>query len=161
MTRANSSIGVDGIKGTMRALEAFAPEINKRLKKDIRRALNDTKIRAQAKYPNGAYSVVINRKKPLGSVMASAGRRIDDDWGASDDGVRAAIFEFAGSNQEGRTPQARGLIKSLNTRYGQPGRFLWAAWDETGKDVLDRIRTSMLEAERDLQRKLDAEGQAY
>ena len=61
----------------------------------------------------------------------------------------------------GATPQARGLIESLNRRYGQPGRFLWAAWDKTGKDVLDRIRTAMLEAERDLQATLDSAGEDY
>ena len=159
--RVSASIEVTGVKATIRALEQFAPEIKARMNKEIRQALALTKTRAQANYPKGAYTLQINKKKLLGSILATPGQRIDDDWGASSSGVRAAIFEFAGSRQSGRTPQARGLIESLNRRYGTPGRFLWAAWDETGKDALDRIRTSMLAAERDLQAKLDSIGESF
>jgi hypothetical protein len=156
-----TAIGVEGVAKTVRALDAFAPEIKARLNREIRKALNDTKTRAQSKYPKGAYVTLVNKKKILGSVTTARGGVNGRRWGEADAGARAAIFEFAGSRQEGRTPQARGLIKSLNARYGTTGRFLWSAWDETGKDVLDRIRTSVLSAERDLQSKLDSIGESF
>lgn len=159
--RLGSSIEVTGVKATIRALEVFAPEIRERLNKNIREALATTNIRAKGHFPQGAWVVRINKKKLLGTIMAKPGNRVDNKWGDSDPGVKAAIFEFAGSRTSGATPQSKGLIASLNRRYGQPGRFLWAAWDETGKDVLDRIRTAMLAAERDLQSKLDSTGETF
>lgn len=157
----DTAIGITGIKATKAALRAFRPDIEKRLNAEIRKALGTTLAAAKGNYPDGAWKLVLNQRKLLGSIMATPGKRIDNNWGASDPGVKAAIFEFAGSRGMGATPQARGLIESLNRRYGQPGRFLWAAWDKTGKDVLDRIRTAMLEAERDLQATLDSAGEDY
>jgi hypothetical protein len=156
-----TAIEVTGVKQTIQALESFAPEIKERLNREIRKALKSTETRAQSKYPKGAYTVQINKKKLLGSVTTRRGSVGGKRWGEADAGPRAAIFEFAGSNQDGRTPQAKGLIKSLNARYGTTGRFLWAAWDETGKDVLENIRTSLLSAERDLQSKLDSIGESF
>lgn len=161
MNRTSTSIEVSGVKETTQALKVFTPEINKRLRREIRSALNDTKVLAQSKYPSGSWSIGFSNKKPLGFIQATAGRRIDNNWGASDGGVKAAIFEFAGSTQSGRTPQAEGLIRSLNNRYGTTGRFLWASWDQSGKTVLEKIRTSMLEAERDLQATINSAGESY
>lgn len=157
----DTAIEVSGVGKTIRALEAFAPEIKDRLNKEIRKSLTSTKQRAQSKYPKGAYTIQINKKKILGSVTTQKGSVNGKRWGEADAGARAAIFEFAGSNQDGRTPQARGLIESLNRRYGTTGRFLWSAWDETGKDVLENIRTAVLSAERDLQNKLDSIGESF
>ena len=155
-----NSIEVYGVKKTIGAMEAFAPEIRKRLNKEIRESLNITKARAQSLYPLGAWKITINKRKLLGSLGTAPGTLDPKKWGDSDPGARAAIFEFVGSSSGGVTPQARGLIRSLNARYGQPGRFLWEAWDETGRDVLDRIRTSLKTAERDLQTKLDSIGES-
>jgi hypothetical protein len=162
VSRLNTAIGVTGIKETTRALAAFDPALKKRLNKTIRTALADVQAGAQAKYPTGAWQIVISNKNMLGSIKTRAGSRgTTGSWADADGGVRAAIFEFAGSTQSGATPQARGLIKHLNEKYGGTGRFLWAAWDERGKKALETIRQGVLAAERDLQSKLDAAGEAY
>lgn len=158
--RLGTNIQITGVKQTVAALQAFDPEIKKVLTSQIRESLTKTRTRAIGKYPRGAWSININQKKILGSISARSGARAPR-WGDSDPGVRAAIFEFAGSQQPGRSPQARAMVASLNARYGQPGRFLWAAWDETGADVLDDIRTAVSRAERELQARLDAIGEGY
>lgn len=158
--RASTNIQIEGVRATAKALDAFAPELKKRMNKEIRQAMTRVKAQAEANYPEGAWSLNINSKRILGSIVARGGTRATK-WSESDPGVKAAIFEFAGSLQPGKTPQAAGLIKSLNNRYGQPGRFLWAAWDTQGRQALTRIKAAVLAAERDLQDKLDAAGESY
>lgn len=157
---ANTAIGVTGIKQTIAALKAFEPELLKSLNKEIRQSMNIVRRAAMAKYPQGGWVVRVNNKKLLGSVGASGGK-VAGRWGDSSPGVKAAIFEFAGSRTAGATPQAQGLIKTLNARYGSPGRFLWSAWDEVGDQVLLNIRDAVQRAERDLQASLDSAGEGY
>lgn len=161
--RVGTNIEIQGVKQTVRALKAFTPAVHRALNKEIKRSLEIVKQRALARYPKGEYNVRVNTKNLLGTVVAASGgagggwKRWDDAPG----GVRAAIFEFAGSQGDGATPQAQGLIESLSRRYGQPGRFLWAAWDESGKQVLAEIKAAVLRAERDLQATLDLAGEDY
>lgn len=155
-----TSIEVQGVKQTVAALKAFTPDIHKALTKSIREALKFTQEVAKSKYPSGAWSIRINQKKVLGSITTASGAKAVR-WGESSGGVRAAIFEFAGAVQSGKTPQAQALIASLNSRYGSTGRFLWAAWDETGNGVLESIRYEVLKAERQLQAHLEETGQAF
>jgi hypothetical protein len=157
----STNIRIDGVKQTVAFLKDFAPEIQKAMNKTIRLALNDTKRGAEARYPKGAWSVNINSKKILGSISARSGGTRASSWADSSPGIKAAVFEFAGSRQPGRTPQARAMIASLRARYGEPGRFLWDAWDEGGKDALDKIETAVKQAERELQAKLDSMGESY
>jgi hypothetical protein len=162
MARQGTNIEIRGVKETMAALKAFEPDLLKSLRKDIRHTLEKTRDAAQGKYPKGAYGVRISARKLLGSVVAmSGGGSVASSWEKSAPGVRAAIFEFAGKVQGGKTPQASGLIRSLNARYGSPGRFLWSAWDEHGKESLEHIKVSVQNAERDLQAKLDSAGESY
>ncbi len=158
---ADTNIRITGVAKTVKALREIEPEVAKRMNTTIRKALSVTSAGAKQRYPKGAWSVNINTKKILGSISARSGLRLDNDWGNSAPGVKAAIFEFAGSRQPGRTPQARGLIKSLTERYGQPGRFLWDSWDDTGKEALNTIEQAIRSAERELQMKLDAAGETY
>lgn len=158
--RVSSNIQINGVKETVEALRAFEPELRKRLNKEIRAALNLVKHGAESRYPKGAWRIKISTKNILGSITTQAGTR-EKVWGNSSAGVRAAIFEFAGSVQEGRTPQAKAMIASLNARYGGTGRFLWDAWDDNARAVLTDIKLSVEAAERDLQASLDAAGESY
>lgn len=160
--RVGANIQIQGVRQTVNALIAFEPALKDRLNDEIKVALRNVSDRARSKYPKGSWGVSVTRKKILGSVYARSGRR-GDRWGDSSTapGVRAAIFEFAGSRGEGTTPQARGMIRSLNERYGSPGRFLWSSWDELGRGVLLDIQMSVREAERDLQATLDRAGESY
>lgn len=159
----SNNIRIDNVAETVRAIRAFAPDIKERMNREIRKAMTDVKRGAEARYPKGAYSVNISAKKILGSVAAASGGKggVGKSWGESAPGIRAAIFEFAGSRQPGQTPQAQGLIRSLNNRYGSPGRFLWAAWDEKGSDAKDRIEAAVKAAERELNARLEASGEAF
>lgn len=159
--RVGTNIQITGVKETVAALKAFQPEIAKRLNSEIRKSVGKVKARALSRYPSGSYSLTLNNRKILGSVTASAGGDRSKRWGDSSGGIRAAIFEFAGKNQPGKTPQAQGLIKHLNEKYGQPGRFLWAAWDDVGRGVLRDIESSVKAAERDLQASLDSAGEGF
>lgn len=158
--RSTANIEITGVKQTVAALKAFTPDLYKRLNREIRKGLSQVLKGAQGRYPGGAWQLSISQKRILGSISARNGDRAPS-WGDSDPGVKAAIFEFAGSRSQGATPQARGLIESLNRRYGQPGRFLWASWDEQGPGVMEDIAAAVRRAERDLQTRLEAAGDSF
>jgi hypothetical protein len=161
-TRTLSNIRVDNVKATIKAINEFAPDLKKRMTKEIRDSLNVVKTRAEGKYPKGAWQVQINNRRILGSIKTRAGSTsYGQRWGDADPGVRAAIFEFAGTRTAGDTPQAKGMIESLTRRYGQPGRFLWAAWDEVGPAALEQIRDAVKKAERELQNRLNETGDSF
>lgn len=158
-----TNIQIIGVKKTIKALGEFEPELKKRMNSEIRKALTQTRNVAKGKYPGGAWSININNKKLLGSIAATAG---GGTWGTKSlselaPGTRAAILEFIGTKYSGNRPQVVGLINTMNARYGSPGRFLWAAWEQTGDTVLKDIESAVLSAERDLQASLDAAGEGY
>lgn len=158
---ADTNIRITNVKATIAALDTFAPEVKKAMNKTIRQALDVVRTGAEQRYPKGAWSININQKKILGAISARGGGERAARWGDSAPGIRAAIFEFAGSTQPGKTPQARAMIESLNRRYGAPGRFLWDAWDSQGQNALDQIQDAVYGAERELQAKLDGMGESY
>lgn len=155
-------IEVRGTRETIRALAAFEPDIKRELNKTIRSALNQTRDAARARYPKGDWVVRITQRNLLGAIAARGGGGGDSSksWAALPPGQRAAIFEFIDQAPSGR-PQVKGLIDSLNRRYGSPGRFLWDAWDATGENAVDTIRDAVLQAEARLQANLDAAGEAF
>lgn len=66
--------------------------------------------------------------------------------------VGAALLEFAGKvNPQGNSPQGASLIRTLNERYGAPGRIAWATWDAQRADVTRDLRTIVADAERELE----------
>lgn len=160
--RQGTNIRIDGVKETIKALGVFEPEVKKAMNKEIRKSLAQVRNVAKGKYPQGAWSVRLNNKKLLGSIAATAG---GGGWTTSlkdtPPGTRAGVLEFIGSKYSGNDPQVSGLIKSLNARYGQPGRFLWSAWDQVGAKALEDIKAAVLKAERDLQASLDSAGEGY
>lgn len=159
--RTGASIEIRGVRSTRNALQAFVPDVKRRMDNTIRAALRQTRDAARSRYPKGDWVVRVNSKNLLGVIAARAGTGGGPSWAASGGGVKAAVFEFMGSRSDGSTPQARATIESLNRRYGAPGRFLWDAWDATGENVLDTIREAVLAAEAELQATLDAAGEDY
>lgn len=159
--RVSSNIQIVGVKETIAALRAFEPDLAKAMNKQIRQILTQVRSAAQAKYSAGRWTIRVNQSKILGQISAAGGSVSPAGWGASPGGVRAGIFEFLGTNYSGRRPQVLGAIASLNARYGTPGRFLWSAWDQVGKDVLSQIARVVAAAEQELQARLDAAGEGY
>lgn len=52
-------------------------------------------------------------------------------------GAANEIFEMAGRESAGKTPQGKDMIAALNSRWGQPGRVLWKSY-EKNKEVVDK-----------------------
>lgn len=156
-----TSIEIKGVRSTRNALQNFSPDIKRRMDATIKAALRETRDAAISRYPSGDWVVRVNRRNLLGVIAARAGTGRGPSLAESGGGVRAAVFEFAGSVGSGATPQASSMIDSLNRRYGQPLRFLWNAWDATGEHVLTTIREAVLQAEAELQARLDAAGETY
>jgi len=59
-------------------------------------------------------------------------------------GAANEMFEMAGRESSGKTPQGRQMIVALNTRFGQPGRVLWNAYDKN-RDVVDKEMRALVE----------------
>lgn len=154
------SLNIEGSYETIRLLGQLFPDLRKAFEKQVRQALKVTQKSALGEYPTGKWSIRFNKNSLFGSIVAAAKGERAARWGDSGGGVRAAIFEFAGSVQPGRTPQAQGLIKHLEAKYGGTGRFLWDAWDRTGQGVLDQIEGAFRQAEAQFQERLDAVGKA-
>lgn len=152
------SVNIEGSYETLRLLGQLFPDLRKTFEKQARKALDVTRRGALSEYPTGKWSIRFNQKSLFGSITAAARGERGDTWGESGGGVRAAIFEFAGRVQPGRTPQAQGLIRHLYAKYGGTGRFLWDAWDRTGKDVLDGVTLAFRTVEADMQIRLDTVG---
>lgn len=157
-TSLDLDLRIGGIKATITALKNLAPDVKREMDREIRLVMTTVKSGAESRYPNGAWSVKLNAKRLFGSVEAVAGGERADTWSDSGPGVKAAVFEFAGKYQSGKTPQAKAMIESLNARYGSPGRFLWDSWDANKTRALAQIKNAVLRAERELQTRLDAAG---
>lgn len=152
---AGMRIEITGVAASLRAISKFDPEIRKMLNALIKESLMTTRETAKGEYGAGSWTVRLGgRRGMVGSIRANGGSR-RNPWNTSSPGVRAAIFEFAGTRSPGKTPQARAMIRSLNSRYGGTGRFLWDAWDTKGEKALLRIKADVVAVERFIQSELD------
>jgi len=59
-------------------------------------------------------------------------------------GAANEMFEMAGRESAGKTPQGRQMIQTLNSRYGRPGRILWNSY-EKNRDVVDKELLKLVE----------------
>lgn len=68
-------------------------------------------------------------------------------------GADAVAVEMAG---RGSVPTERGrqMVRSLNQKYGTPGRFLWRAYERHAERVTDEVRRLILQVMRDVQRSI-------
>ena len=70
----------------------------------------------------------------------------------------AAITEFAGKkNPGGRTPRGASLIRTLEERYGKPGRILWQAFDEAAPAMLANVARLVAAAEAEVNAQMNAD----
>lgn len=165
MARERANIKVEGVAQTMKALRDFEPDLYKEMGKSIRASMRLLRDTASRRRPEGVYKAttsLLNKKGPRGSVTATAGsgamsvsdylnaQGSSEKWDAP---LRSVIFEFA---QNAQRPGMRAAIASFNARYGSPGRFLWAAYDDIGEYVESDIERAIRDAERTLQSNLDS-----
>ena len=58
------------------------------------------------------------------------------------------------------TGQGAAMVRWLDG-YGKPGRFLWGSWDHTKMRAEAAVKGAMAEAERVVQERLNAVGEAF
>jgi len=153
----SSEIRVEGLDSTLAALRAFQPDVLKAMNERIRAALTRVMRRADSSGPEQVKGGYVIRSSSRGK---RAGMRI---VAQSRD---AAIFEFAGTRGLSRmggpiTPQGAAMVRWLDRDFGKPGRILWAAWDREEAATLREVKDAIHDAERQLQRHLDATGVGY
>lgn len=66
--------------------------------------------------------------------------------------AEGSILELAGRGSRGKTPQGQSLIKTLDARYGAPGRFMWDAYDFLQPEIHAEFAAAASEVEAELQR---------
>ena len=135
-----SAVEVSGLTETRALLKQFEPDLLKRLDLRLTVVARDLKSGAQSNLEktgvSGSAYTIRTRNRVSGfskSVKADFGSVAPREKWSSDPSVLAAIFEFANGVRDARpqnVQRTKSLIATLNARYGEPGRFLWAAWDE-------------------------------
>jgi hypothetical protein len=122
-----AEVVIHGLDAVRNALEEIGPEVRRAFDRELRQAVT-TVARATA----AGYQV-----KRRGSAYRIANRTRG-----------AAILEFAGKvNPQGTCPQGASLIRTLDEKYGRPGRVLWESWDTMQPWVIDRVRQIVDDAE--------------
>ena len=156
---------IEGLPGTLAALKAFEPTILKEMNREIRGVMNVLKGAAEGKYSatggSGGYvirSSTRGKKAGMKVTAAMSGGESGSEWSSS--GRLSAILEFYGKTSA-KCPQAITCTMTLNSRYGQPGRFLWDSWDAQKGSAIPAIEAAVHKAEAQLQESLDAQGIAY
>ena len=159
-----SAVDVSGVPQTRSLLARFEPDLLKRLDRRLNSVARDLRSGAQANFERtgasgAAYTIRTRSRrggfsKAVTTVPGSVGR--GERWSSSP-GVLARVFEFA-SGVRNAKPQnvqrTRSLIATLTARYGSPGRFLWAAFDEREVSIREEAASAVREAEDEYTRRL-------
>ena len=163
---APMAVDVSGLPETRRLLRQFEPDLLKRLDAKMNSLARQLKASAQANFErtgaSGTAYRVRTRSRVSGfskAVTTTGGSVAAGEKWSSAPGVLAAIFEFANgprNAQPQNVPRVQSLIATLNARYGSPGRFLWAAWDSSGKQHLHEIDAEVKAVEAEYSARLRA-----
>jgi hypothetical protein len=133
-----AEVVIHGLDAVRNALEEIGPEVRRAFDRELRQAVTTvartaaTQIDSRTGATAAGYQV-----KRRGSAYRIANRTRG-----------AAILEFAGKvNPQGTCPQGASLIRTLDEKYGRPGRVLWESWDTMQPWVIDRVRQIVDDAE--------------
>ena len=161
-----AAIDVANIPQTRGLLARFEPDLMKRLDSRLGAVTRDIKSGAQALFERTGATGTAYRVKSRNSVGRSRSRSrpspaacsAGEKW-SSEPGVLAAIFELMAAPRDAQpqnVERVRSLIRTLNERYGTPGRFLWETWDERGEGALKEVDAAVREAEAEYTARLRA-----
>ncbi len=147
------AIDVSGVLEARSLLKRFEPDLLRRLDARLNAVARDLKAGAQTNFERTgasgtAYRVSTRSRiggfsKSVTTVRGSVSR--GEKWSTAP-GVLAAIFEFMAAPRDAQpqnVPRVRSLIATLNARYGTPGRFLWAQWDDGGQGYLAEVEAEV------------------
>ena len=131
-------IGTEALAPLMRQMDYFAPDLRKRLLKEIRSMTTEVRNVARASFPRRT------GESAAGIKSTVRVRRQDEVHGAVySSNAGGSILEFA---NVGHTGRGRTLVSTLTSRYGSPGRFMWRAHDALR--VPEKIEAAVAEADR-------------
>lgn len=158
-------IEVEGLDQVFRALRGVDKEAGKEINRFLKQGAQQVAKRASSLSVSGpsGLSGIASRgyKVRAGNKVGRKTRSSLYGWvvynlsagGGSDfsarPGAAAAMLEFAGSRSPGRTPQGRGLIRTLGAYTG--GRYAWQAYDDERDNINKRLEFAMRSVERKLQ----------
>lgn len=147
---AQRLVTVDGINSTVATLRAMDRAMVTQFNRALRGAVNQVRDQARAAAPtrSGAMRRGFVVRKGRQSVRHTG-------WRVESRTAQGAILELAA---EGHTAQGRSLVDSLTARYGQPGRFLWQAWDDQAPAVYGAMAAAVRAAEADINTRLGKAG---
>jgi hypothetical protein len=161
----SAEIVVEGLEPLRAALKEFEPKLLKTMDREIRAVARGVTSKADANWTRTGSTPIYkirssSRGKRVGVriLIPGGASHASNDW--SEPSVLGAILEFFGKVGT-KTAQAASCLQTLNERYGEPGRFLWSAWDDSKDFAMDAIEASVRRAERDLQSELDRRGVSY
>jgi hypothetical protein len=133
-------------------LSQFDPQLRRELNKRLRKAADVVRAEASATVRSRATTHSRSSRRTASSyrvqVRGSSIRIVGPTLGAF-------ILEFAGKGTKNRKPRGRTLIRTLDERYGKPGRIMWAAFDRHKEQVEADTREAVAWAESQIQRVVD------
>lgn len=146
MSETGVRIDTYGFGDTLLALSSFDQDMSKRVLRDLRQGALLVSRTARANAPRGKTGQMQGgyrtRTKTRGTLNIVQAVNLTP---------QGNILEFAGSTSSGSCPQGRSLIRNLTAEYGQPGRFLWEAWDDLETRIRADVDRTIADAEADLQ----------
>lgn len=143
---AEQLVTVAGINSTVATLRAIDRQLAVQFNRVLRAAANRVRDMARAKAPvdSGAMrrGIVVRKGRATSS---------DTGWRITSLTPQGAIFEFAA---QGHSRQGTSLVNTLTARYGEPGRFIWDAWDAQAAATYRAIAAAVRDAEHTIQARL-------
>ena len=131
---SGAAIVIDGLDAVYDACDAVGPELRRRLDRDVGEAV--------ARVARAAAARVDSR-----TGRTAAGYRVSRRrgvWRVVNRELGATILEFA---QTPRCRRGETLIRTLDAKYGPPGRILWHSWERLGPSVAEDVQRIIRDAE--------------
>lgn len=160
----STSVDVTNIPQTRALLARFEPDLLKQLDRRITAVARNLKTGAQARF--GATGVAgagyrirtrTGKGKFVKSVTTTQGSVSPGERWSSSPGVLAAVLELANAVRDAKpqnVERTRNMLATLRARYGEPGRFLWAEWDDQETQAMADVERTILDVEAEYSARL-------
>lgn len=158
-----ASVEIDGLLETRHLLKTLRPDMLRELNRRVSGVQRRLKSGAQAKFSvtghNADYRVFSRTRSDgfargvhLGPGQVARGER----W-STNANVLANVFEFAANVRDAKpqnVARTQSMLATISARFGEPGRFLWSAWDDIRAESMEDIRTGVKSVEDGLSKEL-------
>lgn len=152
----DARVTVVGLVETQKILKQLEPKVHRTLNRRLRKialevaadAASNASVASRTGRMAGGYKV---KRGKVRSASAQGFAVINDT-------PEGAILEFAGAASSGSTPQGQALIRSLEAKYGPPGRFAWEAFDAKEEQHIAALMAIVAEMEAETQKAFNTVG---